>query len=104
MRGRASIAIVLAALTLATQAPAASAAAGSTRALAAALAQGRATVRAPAATAAVFHCGRLLWAGGSGTKQQGGGAAATPYTEFVIASTTKMVTATMIMELVQAGK
>lgn len=48
-------------------------------------------------------CGKLVWEGASGTTtDQSPGPPATVTTPFVIASTTKTVTATMIMQEVQA--
>jgi D-alanyl-D-alanine carboxypeptidase len=59
---------------------------------------------APAATAAVFHCGKLVWSGASGVTALRGGRPARVGTRFVIASNTKPVTATMILQLVAQGK
>ena len=69
-----------------------------------ALLRARTTVGAPAATATVMACGRVVWAGASGVYAQGSPRPVTPQTRFILASATKSVTATMIMQQVQAGR
>ena len=58
---------------------------------------------APAATAAIYHCGKLVWTGTSGLTSVRGGRPVRAGTRFVIASNTKPVTATMILQLVANG-
>jgi D-alanyl-D-alanine carboxypeptidase len=70
----------------------------------AALKQGRETAGAPAATAAVMRCGQLLWSGADGVMDVNSGRPATTSTEFALASTTKPITATLVLNLVQRGK
>jgi D-alanyl-D-alanine carboxypeptidase len=70
----------------------------------AALKQGRETTGAPAATGAVMRCGRLLWSGANGVLDTGSGRLATTSTRFAVASSTKPVTATLVMGLVQHRK
>src|SRR4051794_33523939 len=65
-----------------------------------ALANARPRSHAPAATAAIFHCGKLVWTGASGVTALRGGRAVRSSTRFVIASNTKPVVATMILQLV----
>ncbi|HUZ28738.1 MAG TPA: serine hydrolase domain-containing protein [Solirubrobacteraceae bacterium] len=79
---------------------------GSARAatLDASLGQARASVGAPAATATVMSCGRVLWSGASGVYATGSRRSVTPSTRFILASATKTVTAPMIMQQVQAGR
>src|SRR4051794_11681659 len=72
--------------------------------LQAALDAARARVGAPAATAAIRRHGRLVWTGASGVRDLRRGGRLTPQTLFVLASATKTVTATLIMQLVQAGR
>jgi D-alanyl-D-alanine carboxypeptidase len=69
-----------------------------------ALEQSRTRLHAPAATAAILRCGSLVWSGGSGTPAIGSAGAVTPDTPFILASTTKTVTATMVLQLVQQRK
>jgi D-alanyl-D-alanine carboxypeptidase len=69
-----------------------------------ALGSARATVRAPAAAGAIVACGRVLWARADGVTDRHSRRKVTNTTPFVIASTTKTVTATMIMQQVQAGR
>ena len=90
----------LAAASLAGCAPAAA----SVPQLDSALLRARVAVGAPAASATVMACGRVVWAGASGVYAQGSQRPVTPQTRFVLASSTKTVTATMIMRQVQAGK
>lgn len=58
---------------------------------------------APGAQATVVARGRPVWCGASGVTDLTSKRPVTPKTPFVIASTTKTVTATMIMQEVQAG-
>ncbi|MEA2438087.1 MAG: D-alanyl-D-alanine carboxypeptidase [Thermoleophilaceae bacterium] len=69
-----------------------------------ALQQGRETTGAPAATGAVVRCGQLLWSGANGVLDVNSGRPATTRTRIAIASSTKPVTATLIMGLVQRKK
>lgn len=75
-----------------------------TSTLDAALASSRARVGAPGAEAAVVACGRVAWAGYVGVTDVRSRRPVTPSTLFVLASSTKTITATMIMQLVQAGR
>ena len=70
----------------------------------AALGSTRARVGAPGAEAAVVACGRVVWAGFSGVTDLRSRRPVTSRTLFVLASSTKTTTATMIMQLVQAGR
>jgi D-alanyl-D-alanine carboxypeptidase len=70
----------------------------------AALSQARAAVGAPAATATVMACGHVVWSGASGMYAVASQRAVTPSTRFILASTTKTITATMILQHVQAGR
>lgn len=74
------------------------------QALRGALRSARAEAGAPAAQAAIAICGQVAWARGDGVIALGSGRRVSNPTRFVIASTTKMVTATMIMQQVQAGR
>ena len=85
-------------------APESAQAAPSTQRLDTALSQSRIAVDAPAATATVMACGRVVWSGASGLYATGSRRAVTPSTRFILASATKTVTATMIMQQVQAGR
>src|SRR4051812_30733588 len=88
-----------------TAAPAAGARADEGRTtLDGALAQGREAGGAPAATGAVMRCGRVLWSGASGVMDSDSGRPATTSTLFALASTTKPVTATLVLGLVERGK
>jgi len=69
-----------------------------------ALASARARVGAPGAEAAVVACGRVVWVGFSGVTDVRSRRPVTGRTLFVLASSTKTITATMIMGLVQAGR
>jgi D-alanyl-D-alanine carboxypeptidase len=69
-----------------------------------ALQQGRESVGAPAATAAVMRCGQLVWSGASGVLDVDTQRPATTTTRFVTGSTTKPVTATLIHRLVERKK
>jgi D-alanyl-D-alanine carboxypeptidase len=72
--------------------------------LEAALKQGRESTGAPAATAAVMRCGRLLWSGANGVMDLSSGRPATPHTRFVANSVTKPVVAALVLDLVERGK
>jgi D-alanyl-D-alanine carboxypeptidase len=69
-----------------------------------ALDHARARTHAPAATAAIMVDGKLVWAGSSGVRDLRRGGRVTRQTPFVLASVTKTVTATMIMQVVQEGR
>lgn len=73
-------------------------------ALDSALAKARARDRVPAATASIHRCGRPVWNGASGVRRLGSRARVTPGTRFVIASVTKPVVATMVLQMVDAGR
>jgi D-alanyl-D-alanine carboxypeptidase len=70
----------------------------------AALTSGLAKTGAPGAEAAVYRCGRLVWSGAAGVVDLKSRRPVTRKTLFVLASTTKTYTATMIMRLVQRGR
>jgi D-alanyl-D-alanine carboxypeptidase len=70
----------------------------------AALGSARINVGAPGASAAVVACGRVVWSGFSGVTDLGSRRPVSPRTLFVLASSTKTITAAMIMQLVQAGR
>lgn len=70
----------------------------------AALRSARARTGAPAAEATIVACGRVVWAGADGVTDLQSRRKINTNTPFVLASTTKTVTATMIMQLVQAGR
>lgn len=53
---------------------------------------------------ALVHDGRIVWEAGFGQADRAAGRAATPHTPFSIASTTKPITTTAMMTLVQADK
>jgi D-alanyl-D-alanine carboxypeptidase len=72
--------------------------------LQAALNHARARVHAPEATAAVVRDGQVVWEGGSGTRRRGTLLRVTAGTPSILASATKTVTATMVMQLVQEGR
>ncbi len=76
----------------------------STSPLQSALATGLRQTRAPGAQAAIYRCGRLVWSGVAGITDKQSRRPVAPTTRFVIASATKTVTGTMIMQLVQQGK
>jgi D-alanyl-D-alanine carboxypeptidase len=73
-------------------------------ALDSALRSARSRTGAPAAQAAIVACGQVMWAGASGVTDLRSKRPVSNATPFVIASTTKTVTATMIMQEVQAGR
>ncbi|MGZ4184454.1 MAG: serine hydrolase domain-containing protein [Solirubrobacteraceae bacterium] len=68
-----------------------------------ALRTARADVHAPAATAAVVACGRVVWAGATGVLDVRSKRPATNGSLFVLNSAVKSVVATMIMQEVQDG-
>ncbi len=70
----------------------------------AALRAARKQTGAPGASAAVVACGKLLWAGFTGVTDVSSRRAVSAKTLYVVASTTKTVVATMVMQLVQAGR
>ncbi len=72
--------------------------------LQAALNHARARVHAPEATAAIIRDGQVIWQGGSGTRRRGARLRVTAGTPSILASSTKTVTATMVMQLVQEGR
>jgi D-alanyl-D-alanine carboxypeptidase len=69
-----------------------------------ALAAGLKETGAPGAQAAVYRCGKLVWSGAAGVTDLKSKRPVTPSTLFVLASSTKTYTATMIMQLVQHGR
>jgi D-alanyl-D-alanine carboxypeptidase len=73
-------------------------------ALDAALSSARAHAYAPGASAAIVACGQVVWAGVSGVTEVRSRHSVSNRTLFVVASTTKTVTAAMIMQQVQAGR
>jgi D-alanyl-D-alanine carboxypeptidase len=73
-------------------------------ALDAALATHRARLHAPAATAAVVACGRVMWAGATGVTDVDTRRRATAGSLFILNSAAKTLVATMIMQEVQAGR
>jgi CubicO group peptidase (beta-lactamase class C family) len=70
----------------------------------AALRTARVGVRAPAATAAVVACGRVVWAGATGVLDLASKRPASNSSLFILNSTAKTIVATMIMQEVQAGQ
>ena len=70
-------------------------------ALGAALDNARRALGAPGAQGAVMSCGNVVWSGASGEKSTSGSQLVTTTTPFVLSSTTKTVTAAMVMQLVQ---
>jgi D-alanyl-D-alanine carboxypeptidase len=72
--------------------------------LRAALKQGRKATGAPAATATVMRCGKVLWSGATGVKKLASSRPATPETMFAIASSTKPMTAAIALKLVERGE
>jgi D-alanyl-D-alanine carboxypeptidase len=73
-------------------------------ALDAALRTARQRVGAPAAQAAIVACGQVAWAGADGVTDLRSKRRIDNATPFVIASTTKTVTATMVMQQLQAAR
>ena len=82
----------------------ASAAQSRAASLQSALEQASAQLGVPGASAAVIQRGRPLWAGTVGTKLRSGGDPVTPQTLFITASSAKMVTAAMVLRLVDEGR
>jgi len=72
-------------------------------ALTAALRTVRARLYAPAATAAVVVCGRVVWAGATGILDVGSSRPATNQSLFILNSAAKTFVATMVMQEIQAG-
>lgn len=77
---------------------------GTYSALAADLEVVRRALGIPGMAAAVVHGGDLVWAEGFGQADIGAGMAATPHTPFGLASVTKPVAATLLMQLVEEGR
>ena len=75
-----------------------------TTGLSATLHAARTAVGAPGVEAAVMVCGRLVWSGADGQAVVATGRPVAPNTRFVLASTTKTVTATMVLQLVEQGR
>lgn len=69
----------------------------------AALEEGRSFSGAPAATATVIRCGGVLWSGASGVKNIRPRPPTTPDTLFAVASSTKPITAALVLHLVEGG-
>lgn len=63
----------------------------------------RASLRAPAVTAAVVRCGRVVWAGATGVLDLSSKRPATNRSLFILNSSAKTFVATMIMQQIQAG-
>jgi len=74
------------------------------RALDLALRRTAAAYRAPAASAAVVACGRVVWAGATGVLSLRSRHPASNSTLFIINSAAKTIVATMVMDEVQAGR
>lgn len=70
----------------------------------AALTRARLGTGAPAASASVAVCGRVVWSGASGVTDLDSRRRVSPATRFVVASVSKTVTATMIMQQVRRGR
>ena len=70
----------------------------------AALKQARDTTGAPAATGAVMRCGQLVWSGATGVMDVDSGRPVTTSTQFALASSTKTVTAALVLNLVERKK
>ena len=68
-----------------------------------ALRAARHRLRAPAVTAAVVVCGRVVWAGATGVLDLGSKRPATDRSLFVLNSAAKTFVATMVMQEIQAG-
>lgn len=64
----------------------------------------RVRVRAPAATAAIVRCGRVVWAGADGVIDLQSRRRATNHSLFVLNSAAKTIVAAMIMQEVEAGQ
>jgi D-alanyl-D-alanine carboxypeptidase len=89
---------------VASAVPPASAPAGAAAALAAALKSASKGVDAPGAQGAVVVCGQPYWTGSTGVTVVGTHDLVSNATRFVLASTTKTITAAMVMTLVQSGR
>ena len=63
----------------------------------------RASLSAPAVTAAVVECGRVVWAGATGVLDLGSPRPATNQSLFILNSAAKTFVATMVMQEIQAG-
>lgn len=63
----------------------------------------RARLGAPAVTAAVVRCGRVVWAGATGLLDLGSTRPATNHSLFIVNSAVKTVVATMVMREIQDG-
>jgi D-alanyl-D-alanine carboxypeptidase len=100
-RLRALIACAVASIVAGTSAAVPGVAAASLQTeLDAALAQGRESTGAPAATAALMRCGKRLWTGADGVLDLESGRKATTSAMTVIASSTKPMTAALVFDLV----
>jgi D-alanyl-D-alanine carboxypeptidase len=97
-------AVVLAVAWLAAALPAAASSKSLHAQLDAALIQGRTASGAPAATATVIRCGKVVWSGADGVVDITSKRPATPTTRFAIASSTKSITAALVLDLVERGK
>jgi D-alanyl-D-alanine carboxypeptidase len=75
-----------------------------TRSLDAVLRAARRRTHAPAATAAVVACGRLVWAGASGVLDLRSRRPATTGSLFIVNSAVKTVVATMVMREIENGR
>lgn len=64
----------------------------------------RQKIASPAISAAVAHCGRVVWAGAAGWSDIESRTPATTATRFRIGSTSKSLTATALARLVQSGR
>ena len=69
----------------------------------AALRAARRRIRAPAVTAGVVVCGRVVWAGATGVADLGSGRPASNRSLFILNSAAKTYVATMVMQEVQDG-
>lgn len=69
-----------------------------------AIEQHRRQIASPAISAAVAHCGRLVWAGAAGWSDIASETPVTTATRFRIGSTSKSLTATALARLVQSGR
>jgi D-alanyl-D-alanine carboxypeptidase len=64
----------------------------------------REKLHAPAVTAAIVRDGQLVWDVGLGTRRRGAHLPVSPDMPSILASSTKTVVATMVMQLVQEGR
>jgi D-alanyl-D-alanine carboxypeptidase len=103
-RTLAALVAVAAVIALTASAVAVSAPRGLGPALSTALSREARQTRSPGAQASVYRCGRLVWAGATGTADLSNGRPVTADTRFVLASVTKTYVATMIMQLVERGR